>query len=244
VPLFISTDLPAPDRAVAKPDALARSFFAAYSDLYRMQNSEAELSLDRIESDTSGMQHIRFNQVVNDVPVFGGQLIVHLQNDRIQAVNGNYFPDVKVDTAPEFGQDAAVALVRADVHRRSNCAPIARPGGLRGRRPSASGVEDQCIQREPGQLVIFVDARQRIVLVEPNGYCTQDHRLIRESLPLNADLRRYDEIRPVAPAGCHRYGAYQHDQGLTITRTFCRARRYLIPNCARLFITAQTTTTF
>ena len=80
-----------------------------------MQNPAAELSLDRIESDEAGMQHVRFNQVVNDVPVFGGQLIVHLQGDRIRAVNGNYFPDVKVDTTPAFSQDAAVALVRADV---------------------------------------------------------------------------------------------------------------------------------
>ena len=72
-------------------------------------------SLDRIESDEVGMQHVRFNQVVNDVPVFGGQLIVHLEDDRIRAVNGNYFPDVKVDTTPTVSQDAAVALVRADV---------------------------------------------------------------------------------------------------------------------------------
>ena len=115
VPVFISTDLPAPNRAVAQPEVQARSFFAAYSDLYRMQNPPAELALDRVESDKAGMQHVRFKQVVNDVPVFGGQLIVHLQDGGVRAVNGNYFPDVKVDTTPAFSQDAAVALVRADV---------------------------------------------------------------------------------------------------------------------------------
>ncbi len=115
VPVFISTDLPAPTRTVAQPEAQAKSFFAAYSDLYRMQNPAAELSLDRVESDAAGMQHLRFKQVVNDVPVFGGVLIVHLQDDAVRAVNGNYFPDVKVDTTPAFSQDAAVALARADL---------------------------------------------------------------------------------------------------------------------------------
>ena len=80
-----------------------------------MQNPAADLALNRVESDEAGLQHVRFDQVVHGVPVFGGQLIVHLQGDRVVAVNGNYFPSVQVDTTPTVGQDASVALVRADI---------------------------------------------------------------------------------------------------------------------------------
>ncbi len=115
VPVFISADIPAPNRALAQPEMLARSFFGAYGDLYRMQNPSAELALDRVETDALGVQHVRFDQVVNDVPVFGGQLIVHMQADRVLAVNGNYFPNAQVDTTPQSSEDAAVARARADI---------------------------------------------------------------------------------------------------------------------------------
>ncbi len=116
VPVFISVDLPAAQlNGAAQPEALARSFFAAYRDLYQMRDPSAELALDRVESDEVGMQHVRFSQVVNAVPVFGGQLIVHLQGDSVVAVNGNYFPNAQVNTTPKSSQADAVALVRADI---------------------------------------------------------------------------------------------------------------------------------
>ncbi len=77
--------------AAVDSDEARPSFFAATRS-YRMQNPAAHCRSNRVESDEPGLQHVRFDQVVTCVPVFGGQLIVHLQAIAIVAVNGDYFP--------------------------------------------------------------------------------------------------------------------------------------------------------
>ena len=112
LPLLIGGQIPAehPD-----PEQAARAFFDRYAALYSMKAPRQELQLVRIEEDSLGMYHVRFNQTVNGVPVFGGQLIVHLHNGFITAVNGNYFPNLHVDTSPRLTQDEALAIVLRDV---------------------------------------------------------------------------------------------------------------------------------
>lgn len=111
-PLFIAGQIPMeqPD-----PEQAARAFFDRYAALYAMTAPQRELQLARLEEDPFGMHHVRFNQIVNGVPVFGGQLIVHLRNGFITAVNGTYFPNLQVDTSPRLTQEEALSIVRADV---------------------------------------------------------------------------------------------------------------------------------
>ncbi|MGB9890536.1 MAG: M4 family metallopeptidase [Anaerolineae bacterium] len=112
LPLFIGGQIPAeqPD-----PEQAARAFFDRYAALYSIAVPQRELQLARLEEDPIGMHHIRFNQTVNGVPVFGGQLIVHLRDGFITAINGNYFPNLQVDTSPRLTQDEALAIVLGDV---------------------------------------------------------------------------------------------------------------------------------
>ena len=112
LPLLIGGQIPAesPD-----PEQAARAFFNRYAALYSMKAPQQELQLARIEEDPFGMHHVRFNQTVNGVPVFGGQLIVHLRDGFITAVNGDYFPHLQVDTSPRLTQDEALAVVLGDV---------------------------------------------------------------------------------------------------------------------------------
>lgn len=112
LPLFIGGRIPAeqPD-----PERAARAFFDRYAALYAMADPYDELQLARLEKDPLGMHHVRFNQVVNGVPVFGAQLIVHLRDGFITAVNGTYFPNLQVNTSPRLTQDEALAIVLEDV---------------------------------------------------------------------------------------------------------------------------------
>lgn len=111
-PRFIGGQIPAeqPD-----PEQAAFAFFDRYAALYSMTAPQRELQRARLEEDPLGMHHVRFNQTVNGVPVFGGQLIVHLRDGFITAVNGTYFPNLQVDTSPRLNQDEALAIVLKDV---------------------------------------------------------------------------------------------------------------------------------
>jgi len=112
VPTFVTGRIQA---GQAVPEQAARQFFAEYGALYAMRDQAQELTLARIDHDGLDMQHVRFDQTVNGVPVFGGQMIVHLRGDEITAVNGKYFPNVSVDTSPRLTQAEALASVLADI---------------------------------------------------------------------------------------------------------------------------------
>ncbi len=112
VPTFVLGRIPA---GQAAPEQAARQFFAQYGALYAMRDQAQELTLARIDRDDLDMQHVHFDQTVNGVLVFGGQMIVHLRGDEITAVNGKYFPNVSVDTSPHLTQAKALAGVLADI---------------------------------------------------------------------------------------------------------------------------------
>jgi len=112
VPTFVTGRIQA---GQAIPEQAARQFFAQYGALYAMRDQAQELTLARVDRDDLDMQHVHFYQTVNGVPVFGGQMIVHLRGDEITAVNGKYFSNVSVDTSPRLTQAEALAGVLADI---------------------------------------------------------------------------------------------------------------------------------
>jgi len=135
VPTFVSGRIPA---GKAAPEQAARQFFAQYGALYAIRDQAQELTLARVDRDDLDMQHVRFNQTVNGVPVFGGQMIVHLRGDEITAVNGKYFSNVSVNTSPRLTQAEALTGVLADV-----------------------GDAEAEFRAERSELVVFVDEAQQ-----------------------------------------------------------------------------------
>ena len=106
-----SGNLPFNSSAVNKSDStqIASQFIQEYGGYFGLTNPAEELSLTKINTDELGMTHVRYNQKHNGVPVFGGQIIVHLnQNLSVASVNGRAIPDISVDTQPEVSQDQAI----------------------------------------------------------------------------------------------------------------------------------------
>ncbi|TMC50829.1 MAG: hypothetical protein E6J26_09860 [Chloroflexi bacterium] len=70
--------------------AIARGFLDENRDLFQMTSVAENLSLLRVEPDKQlGYAHVRLNQMYHGIPVFGKQLVVHIdKNDQIVAVNG------------------------------------------------------------------------------------------------------------------------------------------------------------
>ncbi|MFN8634513.1 MAG: M4 family metallopeptidase [Chloroflexota bacterium] len=104
--------------ANASPEVAARSFMASYGPLFGTQDESRDLALKRVKADTGGRSIVRFAQQYSGIPVFAGEVIVHLdKGQNVQAAIGELLPDIAVDTTPQVSTAEAKATARAVVAR-------------------------------------------------------------------------------------------------------------------------------
>ena len=72
----------------------------------------------RSATDALGMTHVRFNQFYQGIPVFGAQVVVHMNGEGIVGVNGDFVPQISLGTIPYV--TAAVAEETALVSARKS----------------------------------------------------------------------------------------------------------------------------
>jgi len=89
----------------------AESYLAEVAHLYQVEEAGAEWQITEIRKDEIGMQHIRVQQVREDVPIYSGELILHARNGRIESVMGRGFPSPNLETFTP-------ALTESDVIRK------------------------------------------------------------------------------------------------------------------------------
>jgi len=91
----------------------SRKFLREFGKYFGIQDSDRELALLKETNDQVGMSHLKYNQKLRGVPVFGGQLTVHLKdNQTVTTVNGNIQPLDQLDTAPKISQEEAIKLAK------------------------------------------------------------------------------------------------------------------------------------
>jgi len=113
VPRFLSGRIPSPPGPDA--EAIARGFLRRYKNLYKMRDPDAELSTLRVATDRIGMDHVRFQQVYQGLPVFGAQMITHLRGKEITSVNGAYIPEIEVSVEPALSGEEAIEIAKGDL---------------------------------------------------------------------------------------------------------------------------------
>lgn len=69
---------------------------AASSKLSSQATSASVLKVARVYKDSLGGSHVRMNQFYKGLPVFGAQVVVHMNDRGVTAVSGHYVPDVKI----------------------------------------------------------------------------------------------------------------------------------------------------
>lgn len=162
-----------------RPVALALGFLNRYRALFGIASAERELALTRIEPDAQlGYSHVRLGQVYRGIPVFGKQMIVHLDaQQQVVAVNGQFTPGVELPTTPSISaaqaEDAALAGIQAELEpaeratlsttvlrdKTSLCVYIDEHG-----KPRLAWNVSVMAQRPLGQWRVFVNARRPQVL--------------------------------------------------------------------------------
>ena len=106
-PTYLRFSTAAPNHALRgvadSGEISARHFLRNYRDLLRIEDSDSELALKRQQTDDQGNQHFVYQQQVNDVPVWGSELMVHQRSDgSTYLFNGRYQPSIKIDTTPRL----------------------------------------------------------------------------------------------------------------------------------------------
>ena len=108
------------DDVSATPQARALAFLANHGDLVGMNGVEraalgvggapaagSDLRLAKTERDAIGMTHVKLDQFYRGLPVFGAQLVVHMNGKGITAVNGKYVPEISLSNIPALTDKAA-----------------------------------------------------------------------------------------------------------------------------------------
>lgn len=100
-----------------KPIAIANGFLDENRALFRLRSAAEELQVLRIEPDLQlGYSHVRMAQQYRGLPVFGRQMVVHIDhNDQIMAVNGQFAPEINIPIAPQVTQQDAEAFAMQEL---------------------------------------------------------------------------------------------------------------------------------
>ena len=129
----------AADDAAARPEKRAQGFLAKHGGLLGMNEAErsavnqggappagSDLQVARTETDSVGMTHVKMNQFYQGLPVFGAQVVVHMNGEGITAVNGKFVPGVSLSTIPALNQGRAIETALAVARKQG--AANAQPG--------------------------------------------------------------------------------------------------------------------
>lgn len=110
-----STSNPIPTLAPvnATPTQRAQMFLQTYGKAFAIAD-DAQLKVQQEQGpDEVGMEHVRFRQVYNGIPVTGGELTVHLQGAQVTAVSAKTLPGLEtVETTPTVSPETAQAAAR------------------------------------------------------------------------------------------------------------------------------------
>lgn len=98
------------------PEAIARGFLAENRALFKLGPNDS-FTLRRVEPDAQlHYAHVRLDQTYHDIPVYGSQVVVHIDpRENITAVNGHFIPDLNVSTVPLLTPRAAENLALDDL---------------------------------------------------------------------------------------------------------------------------------
>ena len=119
------------DDAKAAPESRALSFLAEHGRLFGIRAARAEgvrtltseepdLVVRKVDRDDLGQVHVRLDQTYRGLPVFGAQIVVHMDERGILGVNGTFVPGVQVPVEPGISAEAAETTAGGDLAKRSS----------------------------------------------------------------------------------------------------------------------------
>ncbi|MBU1422963.1 MAG: hypothetical protein KKG06_07245, partial [Bacteroidetes bacterium] len=88
-------------------------FLSANKELFGLKNPYQELKVISNFTDELGMTHVKYQQMLNSIKIFHGQLIIHFNSDgSIESFNGRYFPTPEMNTIPSINNNTAIDIAK------------------------------------------------------------------------------------------------------------------------------------
>ncbi len=165
-PSFIKLDMSPPSTLARAANldiglASARHFLNKNRDLLKLRDPATELSFTRRIKGQQGDKHLKFEQTVNGIPLWGSELSLHLKPDNsVYLLSGRYHPSITdLSTIPSITQADAQAKVLEDLNRTW----VEKIDGQLAvfKKPSGEAVLTYQIQVSPSMAerwIYFVDA--------------------------------------------------------------------------------------
>ena len=106
---------------------LAMEVIETHRDLFKLKDPWFELGLSEVVEDKLGNDHVMFQQLYDGVPVWGQELIVHLDpGGLMSSINGRYLPTpgFTLSTEPAVQADEAMQTATDHLAQRVEVRPI------------------------------------------------------------------------------------------------------------------------
>jgi len=101
------------------PEQIARQYLSRHYSLFGLSPDTKELSVQTVQTSPGG-QHVRFTQTYNDIPVYGGDVVVSINkgSEVTFVVNNskkiNTFPSTQASLSPDDAASLAFTELQAD----------------------------------------------------------------------------------------------------------------------------------
>ncbi len=190
-PIWIDYVRPLPAAANGKTSlaTAALSYLKELKPLLLVKNPSEEFEVSDMTEDELQHTHIRLQQTYKGLPVYGGELILHEQNNTFTTLNGHHFKTPEMaDVAPRLNAEQAAQKAQNDLKNYTKVRPLTM-GELQLLKKQVSGqelliyyfnetphvawrmvVRPNFIER----WVYFIDAQTGNVLAKQNQTCTFD----------------------------------------------------------------------
>lgn len=119
---FLSTQeghaVPVTGAVSSRPEDIALSFLTAHGAAFAVKGLAAVELKEAAQRDELGIDHVRFQQVYQGVPITAGELSVHLRGNGVVAVNAETLPGLEgFDTRPAISPEEALDRARAALEK-------------------------------------------------------------------------------------------------------------------------------
>ena len=86
-------------------EVAARSFLSEYGELFGLKKESEELRVMETDNLEDGRSFVRFQQVFEDIPVMGGELVVQMDEQwNVISINGEAIPNLELTTTPQIDE--------------------------------------------------------------------------------------------------------------------------------------------
>lgn len=175
----------------------AMSFLSEYGELFGIRDARQELADRPTLRDLAGGSHVRFAQIYQGIPVFGGELRVHFdKGGRVVAANGAFVPDIDTSVTPvltpeQAAQAATLAVAAANPEATSTAYTAEAPELLIYRTGLVQGVEGQSYLAYRVEVSNGVDVRDQTFIDATTGKVLDRFPMMDNALYRELYLRSY-----------------------------------------------------